>query len=242
MEKQQREALQWFVEFANRDLNKFTPGDKAKLLVESTEHLFPLKHLQAFPPPELFARKMKWVLNPPPQRDSEEYWSLILRLQNVVREELRRLTEGYRFQDIPGEPYDHDETIPHVKMWADTIIFCSEANPDRFSFYFIPGKKQDDYVRFKLNLLLNELPRSALNRCLSPIRKKLCGKYFINVSRRKKRFCSPQCLWRFNTVKRRTADPEGYKEYQKILMRDRRLEEVGQRRRRTKKRKGMKVE
>jgi len=209
---------------------------------EDVTPFHPHKQLQAFPPSELLARKIQWAVKPPPQKDSEEYWSLILQLQSVVREELRRLTEGYRFLDIPGVPYDHDETIPHVKMWADTVIVCSEANPDRFSFYFIPGKKQDDYVRFKLNLLLDGLPRSALNRCLSPIRKKLCGKYFINVSRRKKRFCSPQCLWRFNTVKRRKADPEGYKEYQKILMRDRRLEEVGQRRQKTRKRKGMKEE
>jgi hypothetical protein len=242
MEKDQREALQWFVEFANMDLNGLKLGDKAKLLVESTEHLFPAKHLQAFPPSELFARKMQWAVKAPPQGDSEEYWSLIPQLQVVVREELRQLTEGYGFQEIPGATYDHAEIIPHYKMWADTVIFCSEANPDRFSFTLIPGKTQGDYIRFKLNLLLNGLPRSALNRCLAPIRKKLCGKYFINLSRRKKRFCSLQCLWRFNTIKRREADPEAYREYQKVLMRDRRWEKVGQRRRRTIKTKGMKAE
>jgi len=205
-----KEALQWFVEFANRDLNGLTPGDKAKLLVESTEHLFPVKHLQGFSPSELLARKMQWAVKPPPQKDSEEYWSLILRLQNVVREELQRLIGGREFQDIPGTTCGHSENYPPFKMCAEPALFCLEANPDRFSFYVIARKNQDDHVRLKLNLLLNGLPRSALNRCLSSIQKKLCGKYFINVSRRKKRFCSPQCLWRFNTAKRKGADPQGY--------------------------------
>ena len=242
MEKDQREALEWFVEFANLDLSGLKPGDKAKLLFESAEHLFPFKHLQAFPSSELVERKMQWAVQEPPQRDSQQYWSLILQLQSVVREELRQLTEGYQFQETPGGRSDHREIVPHYKLWADTVIFCSEASPDRFSFTLIPGKKQEDYIRFKLNLLLNGLPRSALNRCRAPIRKKLCGKYFVNLSRRKKRFCSPQCLWRFNTIKRREADPEAYREYQKLLMRDRRWEKVGQRRRRTTKRKGMKGE
>ena len=35
MIKQNIQALQWFVDFANFDLEKITPGDKAKLLVEA---------------------------------------------------------------------------------------------------------------------------------------------------------------------------------------------------------------
>jgi hypothetical protein len=49
-------------------------------------------------------------------------------------------------------------------------------------------------------------------------------------------------MWRFNTAKRREADPEGYKEYQKILMKDRKREKDGHRRLKTKSRKAKKGE
>ena len=221
------------------DLNGLSPGNKEKLLYESRDHLFPIKDLQNFPPLEvisdslLFKREMAWVVKPPPERHSEEYWSLILDLQKVVWKELWDLTDVYKVSGIPAT-----EFIPHGTTWSNTVIFHSHVDPDKFFFSWIPGKSQEDYLRVKLNLLLSGLPRSTLTRCPAPIgRKQLrgllndldskqCNKYFLNFSRRKKTFCSLQCLWRFNTMRRREADPEAYKEYQKVLMRDRRRDKA----------------
>jgi hypothetical protein len=72
----------------------------------------------------------------------------------------------------------------------------------------------EDYIRLTLFQLLDGLSRATINKC--PI----CKKYFLNTTLRKKRFCSPKCIWRFNAKKRRETDPEAYKKYQKELMQD----------------------
>lgn len=236
MEKERQEALEWFVQFANLNLNELRPGDRAKLLVESTEHLFPTKELQGLPPFQSmslglkpFVRGMEWAFKEPPQRDSEEYWSLVLHLQNVVKGELWQLAKTYVIpkKRVSGRTiYDATQIIPWEKIWAETVMVHSEVNPKKFIFSYIPlGKTHDDYIRIKLNLLLNGLPRSTLNRCPAPIRIrkrifKKCDKFFLNFSLREKKFCSPRCMWRFNAAERRKDNPKAYREYQKAVMAD----------------------
>ena len=229
MEKQRQEALEWFVQFANMNLNELRPGDKAKLIVESEEYLFPTKEVKDLQfGPKAAQQVMAWAFKEPPPRESEEYWSTILHLQDIVKRTLYMLAEK---APIPGKAFDYAFQTG-ARVW--TVMVRSEWNHEKFIFSYIPlAKSQDDYIQIKLHLLLNGLPRSNFQRCLAP----KCGKYFVNVSLRKKRFCSPRCLWRFNAEKRRKADPEGYKEYQKQLMKDRYREEKGHRRLKTKPRK-----
>jgi len=46
-EEEKVEALQWFVHFANLDLERIGPGDRAKLLVES-DCLWPVEELKDY--------------------------------------------------------------------------------------------------------------------------------------------------------------------------------------------------
>jgi hypothetical protein len=178
---------------------------------------------------------MVWAFKKRPPRDSEEYWSTILHLQDVVKRTFWPFAEK---APIPGKGFDYAIQTGQ-KAWVETVMVRSEWNYDKFIFSFIPlGKSHDHYIQIKLNLLLDGLSRSNLQRCLA----KKCGKYFVNISLRKKRFCSPRCLWRFNAEKRRTADPEGYREYQRKLMKDRYREKNGHKRLRTKSRKAKKGE
>ncbi len=208
MEKERQQALEWFVQFANMNLNELRPGDKAKLLVESEEYLFPTKEeVRDVPrwPDEIKQRmgvlaEMTWAFKRRPQKDSEEYWSLILGLQNFVNRTLERLVK-----------------IHNPKIWAESVMVRSGGDPGKFTFSYMPlVPSQNRYLETKLNLLLNGLPRSSLQRCPAP----KCQKFFVNVSRRKKRFCSPRCMWRFNAEKRRKDNPEAYRKYQKEVMAD----------------------
>jgi hypothetical protein len=248
MEKERREALEWFVQFANMNLNDLKLGDKAKLVVESQEYLFPTKELEDLPPYRLmggdlrrFTKEMSWAFKEPPQRDSEEYWSLILHLQAALEHTLSLLAPKYH--PLPKGVIDLSGGVAPEKIWAATVMVRSGGNLKNFSFSYVPlADSHADYIEIKLNLLLNGLPRSTLKSCPGPIRIgkgkfEACGKFFLNFSRRNKRFCSPRCMWRFNTAKRRAADPEGYNEYQNILMKDRRREKGGHRRLKTKSRK-----
>jgi hypothetical protein len=252
MEKERQEALEWFVQFANMNLNELRPGDKAKLRVESEEYLFPAKEElksvvkggpylpQNMPESlkkrfEISAGETSWGFKEPPQRDSEEYWSTILHLQDVVRRVLYLFSEKAL---VPGKGFDYAVQTGE-KAWVETVIVRSEWNYEKFIFSLIPlGRSHDHYIRIKLNLLLNGLSRSNLQRCLAP----KCNKYFINISLRKKRFCSSRCMWRFNSAKRRDANREDYREYQRVLMRDRYREKKGLQRKKTKSRKAKKGE
>ena len=207
-----REALEWFVEFANLKLDGLKAGDKAKLLVESEEYLFPnLENLLPYVKKMIrrfFSKKEgTWAFEEHPQRGSVEYWSLLHHLRGEVRLELYGLT------------------MPEDRNYAriEPVMFHLVRDPEKFSTKIVPlTKSLDQYVRIYLNLLLDGLSRSVLKRCPSPN----CGKYFVNFSLRKKTFCSPRCMWRFNSAERRKKlkdeNPKKYQEYldkQKKLMR-----------------------
>ena len=214
MDKDRKEAIDFFVRFANMNLNDLKPGDKAKLLVESEEHLF----LKRSSLDELFRsapmgdtdifksiigsreditlgyRKMKWAFKPPPEKDSAEYRSILLHLQKVIKEML----SGFARNGIPFH-----------------IAFLAFVGWDSGKKVFFPlSGSLDHYLRFKIAYLLFEGPHPAtVQTCLAP----KCHNFFINTSLRKKRFCSPRCMWRFNTSERRKhlkeEEPEKYRTY-----------------------------
>jgi hypothetical protein len=229
MEKEQQKALQWFVEFANMNLAELTPGDKAKLGVESEEYLFPKREFEEVQ--KIFGstgegtedynrllnhikrleKGMGWAFDTPP-RDSPEYWSLIRELQSAVKETLGEVAV-YHPQKIGIWP--QGASIENLAFWG----WDAEG---KFRYFEIPlTGSHNDYIIIKLYRLSNNIiGRSTLRICPAPKRDKQCGKFFLNFSRREKRFCSSRCMWRFNTAERRKANPEANREYQKAVMED----------------------
>ncbi len=222
MDKSRKEAIDFFVRFANMNLNELTPGDKAKLLVESEEHLFlkassvdswfqtaSMEHTGVFKfftasqeDVELLRRRMKWVFKALPQKDSAGYWSMLLHLQEVTRE----LLSGFAQAEYPFQ-----------------FVFPALVGWDFGKKIFLPlSGRADNYICFKITYFLLEGPqRATVQACIAP----KCNNFFINTSRRKKRFCSPRCMWRFNTTERRKhlreKEPAKYRAYldkQKDLM------------------------
>lgn len=222
MDKDRKETIDFFVRFANMNLNELKPGDKAKLLVESEEYLFlkgssllewfrsvPIEDTDVFmsitglrKDIALGYRRMKWAFKPPPEKDSAEYWSMLLHLQKVIKEMLSGFAQG--------------EILFH-------LAFLALVGWDSGRRVFLPlSGNLDNYIRFKIAYFLFDSPHPAsVQICLAP----KCQNFFINTSLRKKRFCSPRCMWRFNTTERRKhlkeKEPEKYRAYldkQKELM------------------------
>ncbi len=91
MKEEKVEALTWFVDFANLDLQAVKPGDRAKLLVEAEEHLWPKEELKEYQSasqmrflPAAINELLRWIADAPP-RESPEYWTCILESQTAVR-------------------------------------------------------------------------------------------------------------------------------------------------------------
>lgn len=224
MEKNSQEALQWFVDFANMNLEVIKPGDKAKLLVESEEYLFPNKEISewADSPIPLSKRDKEivaWAFTVH-DKQSDQYWSIILRLHHVVQDHLLKLLASGPYITSVG-----DQKILTRIVWGAKLPLTITEFP--------VTESQDEYIRFKIFRLLKGflLGGHTIGKCPG------CKKFFFNPTRRKKAFCSPKCMWRVNTAKRRESDREGYNEYQAKLMKDRYREEHGHPRLKTKPRK-----
>jgi hypothetical protein len=100
-------------------------------------------------------------------------------------------------------------------------MIIADWSSEKFRWSFLPlTDSPSGYIRLKLFRLLDGLPCSTIQRCPG------CEKYFLNTTLRKKRFCSPRCMWRVNAEKRREElkekHPGEYKAYlkkQKEIMR-----------------------
>lgn len=209
MEKERQEALEWFVDFVNVNLEAIKPGDKAKLLVESEEYLFPRREIEPFSSiREELVNKMPWVFNRP-RKESKKYWDKLINLQDAVKSVFCGVSEHpYPVKGVQTLPW----SITFIR--TETIIKMERGQgkePFRL-FYLQVFKDQREYLWLKIDGLLKGLPAHTVQACPE------CKKYFVNASLRKKVFCSPRCLWRFNATKRRDADREGYRKYHREYM------------------------
>ncbi|MGA2466037.1 MAG: hypothetical protein ABSH06_17015 [Thermodesulfobacteriota bacterium] len=230
MQEERKEALEWFVNFANMNLAELKLGDKAKLSIEASEYLFPhreVKELNQYAASKgmsLHAFKafniMKWAFDSPilPKDLNEpKYWERMAQLQTVVQKTL-----GIR-----------EATNQMESFWmGNTVFHWMRQRNGRYSLSWVRlYSNQEEYIETKLYRLLDGLPFTTVYQCPG------CKKYSVNVTQRKKQFCSPRCMWRVNTAKRRDADREGYNKYQSVLKKDLLREKKGLNRLKTKSRK-----
>jgi hypothetical protein len=220
MDKQ--EALQWFVDFANMDLQTIKPGDKAKLLVEAEEYLWPREELKSFRvihTPEALSEKMgrmAWALEIPP-RESAEYWAAIVRSREGIRKlfshNIIRVTAHFS-PEISMDSLKKS-AISVVALGHDEVLWRTEKGPNvPYTTILLPlTGSQDEYLCLKILMLLEGLPQHAIRKCPG------CEQFFFNPTRRKKEFCSPKCMWRVTAGKRRKElkekHPKKYKAYLK---------------------------
>jgi hypothetical protein len=212
------EALQWFVDFVNMDLDQLKRGDKEKLFVEAEECLFVTWdwHLWRVTNEDLLdvlKKELAWVNKTPP-KDTAEYWGLLKKLQ----QELKGL-----FDLIEAE-------VANRRIWIGKMLLNLERNR-AFYLGFAPlAGTHEEYIKAMFFWCLDGLPGHVIRKCPG------CEKYFLNTSFRKKMFCSSTCMSRVNAAKRRDVDREAYRKYQRELMRDRYREKKGHRRLKTKSR------
>ena len=156
MEKEREEALQWFVSFTNLNLTELKPGDKAKFLIEAEDYLFPTKEIEKIPflpsrgtkdttaffpsnknieqyiKSEL--KGMSWVSKVSQsrlQRGSNEYWTKIHHLQDVMKDVLQ--LPGF-FLDSKGE---RELGGSRTLMWAGQLMISMESTPEKFNLSYI---------------------------------------------------------------------------------------------------------
>jgi hypothetical protein len=139
-----------------------------------------------------------------PPIDSKKYCARIENFQKIVRKEL-----DYALKEDNGVHL-------HPPLMVNYHI---ERGPKSFALHITPQFSTfEEGLPFLVLRILEGLPQTTVQRCLS------CKKIFVNPSRRKKHFCCPRCMWRFNAEKYREKlkqNPKKYEAYlkkQKVLM------------------------
>jgi hypothetical protein len=233
MKKGDTEALQWFVDFANLDLEHIGPGDKAKLLVEAEEHLWPKKELTeyqslmppGYPLPAKIVGELERMVKVP-SRESAEYWSAVLRSQAVVRKTFVQYIVPTVHPSRENIKAKGKPAVGHVVRGQDEVLWwVVKGYKVPYTVKLLPvAKCQDDYLPLKIFMLLDGLPQHAIRRCPG------CKRFFVNPTNREKRFCSERCMRRICTAEYREKHKQAYNGYQKDLMKDRYREECNKRR------------
>jgi hypothetical protein len=232
MKKQNAEALRWFVDFANLDLQALKPGDRAKLLIEAEEHLWPKEELKeyrskmppGYPLPAEIMKELQWVVNAPP-RESPKYWTDILQSQAVVRKTFVQyvLPVGHPSPEnveAKGKP----AVVAVVRGHDEVLWWVVKGYKVPYTVKLLPvAKSQNDYLPLKIFMLLHGFPQHAVRVCPG------CKRFFLNPTNREKRFCSERCMRRICTAEYRQTHKETYNGYQRKLMRGRYREECKRR-------------
>jgi predicted nucleic acid-binding Zn ribbon protein len=209
MDAQQKETLLWFVDFANLDLETIKPGEKAKLLVEAKDSLWP--PMEAWGKLILRQKPPSWMKIPP--KASQGYWEIIRSSQKAV---IEALEENITASVPPNDP--HEKAIPLITFGYDKM-FWAVARGYKFPYkiQFTPiTKRQDQYLRLTIFMLLAGCPEHTVRWCIG------CNKFFLNPTNREKQFCSAKCLWRVNAERKRKELKENHpQEYEAYLEKQR---------------------
>ena len=202
------QPLQWFVDFANLDLERIGPGDRAKLLIES-DCLWPIEELKAYDPLATLTKQrlagFRWALNIP-GKESPKYWSAVLAAQKAVCDLFASIeVTAHPSPEVAGAS---SAAVAIVIRGHDEILWWMGKGPGfPYTLKFLPvTKSQSDYLRLKILNLLVGFNQHAIKRCLG------CNRWFFNPTNREKRFCGNRCIWRTNTAKRRKAQDQKGKE------------------------------
>ena len=244
-----KEALKWYVDFANMDLETIKPGDKAKLLIESEEYLYPKEEVDELkkPKPHSYREFIYEILRKDLPQEKVESAARIVMEQSpdepMSQEETKTLE--WAFQDVSSikESAEYWKKISilqkliqvyfklfsmstkllnDVRRVENMMIRISWNKNQPFTISYFPiTESQPNYINFRIFRLLEGFPGHAISIC--PV----CNKVFLNTTFRKKEFCSPNCMWKNNSAKQRKKDPEKYRKYQRELMRKKSIKEKG---------------
>ena len=197
-DKKREEILSWLSWFANLNLDEIKPGDKAKVLVEAKEYLFPFLTWKERIGKEIpqIVEEIPWAFEPLSEHDDPRYWEKIKTAQNAIKQGIEELI------DFCAEGVNINLLV------VRTLLI--ENIEDKIWFSHIPITSYENYFRLRVHLLLDGYPPFAIRKCPG------CSKYFFNPTLREKNFCSPRCMWKVKQQERREAlkkEPEKYQEY-----------------------------
>lgn len=207
----QIQTLNWFLEFVSIDLDKMSQRDFAKLVIDAQYYFRPKWPLAAFG-----IDSERWFPG-----DRISYYSDNLPDNWPWRDNLKKIQVYLRnflnsnFIDLETRTAMSIAEIVEVAL----MFGITDDKGSVILKYSSRGKltnleevKKMTEVCFAFALC--GIPREAIKSCQE------CGKYFLHLSEKPKYYCNPKCTTRAVSRRRREKDPEGYRAYQRQIMRN----------------------
>jgi hypothetical protein len=208
----QIEAVNWFLDFLNDDLDNISELAFNKRALEVRHYCLSY----------WFEKSMKDVLGKVHEN------KLALEDVRAIADYLYALPEDFPWKDtIKNIQTNLKEFVENIIEFpvAEKIGDVSLTFRSGFGKWFIdinpikPIGRADDpqkmieAAKISFCLASNGLHKGSIKKC------KECDKYFLHLTKKPKYFCSSKCGSRYLSRKRREADPDGYRVKQREIMR-----------------------
>lgn len=210
------QAAQWFLEFISDDLEKMTPLDFDRRVVEAKHYFMEPK------------KDLAWLLYSGKSFSGQSFsgWPEQGRIGiKPILKDSYPWKENLKFTQSFLRDFLKESIKANNKISAfDKVDFLfGTVNGIMRAYYDPPNYLIEDThddpsnlaktAKFSFANALNGIPRDAIKTCRE------CGKYFLHLSKKPKYFCSPKCTVKATSRRRRERDPEGYRAKQREIMR-----------------------
>lgn len=221
-------TLSWYLNFITEDLSKLSPLEFRKLILEAQNHLIspaptsPYSSdqwdtLGSFPVFDANGLSFKSIRPDYPWRE---------KLGDAQRELVQLLQEASSWKPPRVKGVKGEEFIGFLKTPVPVNLHLLFSNGRMNKFLLAPLLDSSgdfnivDLAKTHFIQLLDGVPFKAIKNCEE------CGKFFLHLSKKERKFCTPRCTSRAMSRQRREKNPEEYRRKQRELMKKRREEKT----------------
>jgi hypothetical protein len=205
------EALAWYLDFVNEDLDSLSDLEFEKRVVEA-------KFFLLNPGRPLFPREKTTPKQPPGEllfevrgRGHIEYWPSDFDWEGVLKQ-IQSTLKDY-LDSLVAQQAASGEIVKHVDLKLSRSSGKWVVVPELDMSDLADPRKLKGLARTVFCFVLDGIPVDSIKTCRE------CTRYFLHLSAKTKYYCSAKCTSRALSRKRREADPEGYRAKQREIMR-----------------------
>lgn len=202
-------ALDWYLDFTSVDLSNLAEVEFRKLLLDAQNHF------TSFAPTSPYSHGLGAYLKYTGKKiDVDEIpndfpWEENLRrIQKELKSILQKVLS---WRDIKDEL----SWLKTFEIRADVGLHLGFFDGKIRTLILQPSNSFDlmNMARTNFIRLLSDLSPDVIRNCEE------CGKFYLHLAKRPRRFCTPKCTSKAMSRERRERDPEEYRKRQRELMR-----------------------
>jgi hypothetical protein len=231
-----QDCLAWIIDFIQRDLGSIDIGEILTTYIQMEEYIFKRRLV---PEDEARDKETGILVSYDPVDvaklfdQTKPMFSINLELKNFFLTHIWPLFESgkeirLKFDEIKETPKEQRDYTA-LAVWFNQVLHKASVRLHEHKVISvisldIRGERiavSQEIAEGEIKKAIEELVRliAGLNyNAIAQCEDEECKRFFLNPTKRQKRFCSTKCNWRFNARKRREDDSDAYREKQREIM------------------------